>query len=236
MPIELRRLVARHVADFNANRLKKIGELDVAKLLRRKNPYLFAARQTTTAESLADELVRASLSSSEETLFGGTLEAIAIDVCAEAFGGQKSAAEGIDLEFTRDDVRYLVAIKSGTSWGNSSQVARLRGNFNTAKRVIRQTDREVRIEAVNGCCYGKVDNDRGDYRKVAGAAFWELISGEPDLYARLIEALEDAATNGFESELADATEMIATELAEHWTVDGTRINWQQIVQLNSGNL
>jgi len=124
VPIDLKAITARHIAEFNGARLEKISELNVHTLLKRKNPYLFIARRTTAPQQLADQLVRAALSSSEETLFGQALEAIAIAICEQAYGGRKSTTTGIDLEFDRDGTRYIVSIKSGPSWGNASQVAK----------------------------------------------------------------------------------------------------------------
>ena len=236
MPNDLERLVASHIGTFHKKRREKLRTLNARQLLKQKNPYLFAARRSSTARSLADEMVRAVVSSSEESLFGKTLEAIAVDICAAAFGGQKSAATGIDLEFTRDNIRYLVAIKSGEGWGNSRQVSRLQGDFRVAKQLIRESDRRVRIEAINGCCYGTVDRDYGDYRKVAGAAFWELVSGDPGLYAKVLAAVRAAATNGYTAERRRATRAIASELSQDWTVDGTHIDWQKIIEFNSKNL
>ena len=66
-------------------------------------------------------VIGAYLSSSEETIFGGVLEKIAILICKHAKGGRKSSAEGIDLEYESNGERTIMQIKSGTNWGNSSQ-------------------------------------------------------------------------------------------------------------------
>ena len=36
---------------------------------------------------------------------------------------------GIDLEFDKDGVRYIVTIKSGPNWGNSSQIGKNAGRL-----------------------------------------------------------------------------------------------------------
>lgn len=234
MPVALGSIVTRHITAFNESRLAKIEDLRVGQLLRRKNPYLFIARRTLTPQDLADELVRASLSSSEETMFGQTLEDIAIDICASAFGGWKSTAAGIDLEFTREGVRFIVAIKSGPSWGNSSQIAKMRTDFRRAIQVARQGNRDLVVQAVNGCCYGKTSSDKGDYRKVCGAAFWELISGEADLFARLSHALAAAAANGYTAQITRLTTSVAAELERDWCDPEGELDWAKIVAMNSG--
>ena len=232
MPVDLEPIVTRHVQAFHARRLAKIQTLDVTSLLRKKNPYLFVARNTVAVEDLAQSLITATISSSEETQFGQTLENIAIDINAASFGGSKSGAQGIDLEFVRDNRRYIVSIKSGPAWGNSSQVARMRDDFKRAVRVIRQGDRDVVVEPVNGCCYGRIQKDYGDYRKVCGAPFWELISGEPDLYRRLVPFLSKEAANGFASAVDAATEAIAKQLRDAWALPDGNLDWARIVDHN----
>ena len=232
-PVDLDPIVARHVEAFHEARRERIGRIRVRDLLRKKNPYLFLARGVSAPRDLARVLVDATLSSSEETMFGQTLEDIAVDVCEAAFGGRKSTATGIDLEFERDGTRYLVAIKSGPGWGNSSQVAKMREDFLRAIRVVRQGRRRIDVQAINGCCYGTPDTDRGDYRKVCGAAFWELVSGEPDLYARLAVALRDAAANGHAAAIEGVTERIADELADGWCDGAGCLDWPRIVAANA---
>ena len=129
-------------------------------------------------------------------MFGNALENIAVDICSAVYGGSKSPATGLDLDFEREGVRYLVAIKSGPNWGNSSQVAKLRQDFNQAIRVARQGNPNLNIQAINGCCYGTVNRDYGDYRKLCGQVFWELISGDDLLFSRLAGVIGRASANG----------------------------------------
>jgi hypothetical protein len=76
-----------------------------------------------------------NLSSSEEGIFGDWLEGLAIFINEKVYNGWKSGIPGIDLEFDYDDRRYIVTIKSGPNWGNSSQIKRLKDDFRTAKRT-----------------------------------------------------------------------------------------------------
>ena len=57
-----------------------------------------------TAENLVRTLLDAHLSSQEETIFGDFLEGLAIFINAIVYGGRKSAAEGIDLEFDKEGI------------------------------------------------------------------------------------------------------------------------------------
>ena len=112
-----RTYVAKNIGPrFHQKRLDKLEELQLSQVLRRKNPYLFRAKDVATAAEFVKQLVDAHQSSSEEALFGDFLEGPAISICSRAFKGRKSATEGIDLEFERDGHRYVVSIKSGPNW------------------------------------------------------------------------------------------------------------------------
>ncbi len=97
---EVCRYVNEHVVDFHNRGIKSIEELKLDKLLT-KNPYLFKAKNVTTASELISSLLDAFLSSSEEKLFGDFLEGLAIYIAEMTCGGHKSTAPGVDLEFIK---------------------------------------------------------------------------------------------------------------------------------------
>ena len=149
--------IEANIQTFHTKRLENLLNLKLNDILKRKNPYLFKAKNLVTAPDLVKSLLDAHLSSQEEGIFGGFLEELAIFICNRIYGGRKSSAEGIDLEFEKRDAKYIIAIKSGPNWGNSQQVSRMRDNFKKAKRILRTNTSRARIVAVNGCCYG-IDN------------------------------------------------------------------------------
>ncbi len=75
---EVREYVNENVVDFHQRKVKSLEELRL-KLLT-KNPYLFKAKNITTAGELIANLLEAFLSSSEEKLFGDFLEGLAVFV------------------------------------------------------------------------------------------------------------------------------------------------------------
>src|SRR5882762_6084198 len=105
--------VETNIGAFHATRLQNLSKLKLAAILARKNPYLFKAKNILTAQDLVKTLLDAHLSSQEETIFGGFIEGLAIFINAKVYDGRKSSAEGIDLEFERDGIKYIVTIKSG---------------------------------------------------------------------------------------------------------------------------
>jgi hypothetical protein len=225
------------VTPFYTSRLARLQELNLKNVLKRKNPYLFKAKNVQTAEELVRQVVDASLSSGEETSFGTYLEQLSIHVCGLVYGGRKSAAQGIDLEFTKDTVHYLVAIKSGPNWGNRDQIERMKTNFMTAKRILGTNSSSQNVVAINGCCYGK-DNtpDKGSYLKLCGQRYWEFISGDEDLYLEMIKPLGQLAKEKdeqFDEAYARKINEMTGQLLNDFCSEGL-IDWERLVQYNSG--
>lgn len=228
--------VENNIHLFHSKRLQNLENLKLTKILKRKNPYLFKAKNILTAQDLVKTLLNAHLSSQEETIFGDFLEGLAIYINQKVYGGKKSSAEGIDLELDRDGIRYIVGIKSGPNWGNSSQINKMRDNFKKAKRILRTSNSNLQIIAVNGCCYGRDNNpDKGDYFKYCGQEFWTFISGSKDLYIEIIEPLGHRAKEKNDKFLEEYSKIInkfTFEFGKNYCVDG-KIDWSALVKFNS---
>ena len=231
--------VNENVVDFHQRRLKSLEELNLEKLLT-KNPYLFKAKNLLTANALIEDLLSAFLSSSEEKLFGDFLEGLAVFVAQKTCGGHKSTAQGVDLEFFNNDTHYVVSIKSGTNWGNSSQQDKLEQDLKTAVARLKQSKRSSNIQPVLGICYGKTKTTflRG-YMKIVGQNFWHLISENPNLYTDIVEPIGYRArehNEDFAKKKAGLVNMFAMEfIPKFCNPSNGYIDWVKLVQFNSGN-
>ena len=234
---EIYEYVEKHISIFHQKRLNYVqNKIDLLKILKQKNPYLFRAKNMLTAQDLIKGFLDSFLQSQEETLFGDFIEGLAIFVCDKVYGAKKSELTGIDLEFEKDGVIYVVEIKAGWNWGNSSQIRQLKINFENAKKLLRaKTGRK--IIAVNGCCFGK-DNkpDKDGYLKLCGQRFWELISGNEKLYIDIIEPIGYRArekNEEFAENYAQIINKLTLEISQKFFDDG-KINWEKLVEYNSG--
>lgn len=230
--------IEAHIPSFHKRRLESLVALELHKVLKRKNPYLFKAKNITSAAELIKGILDAHLSSQEETIFGSFLECLAVFVCKLAFSGWKSSAEGIDLEFDRDGIHFVVSIKSGPNWGNSSQIKKMVQNFKQAKKVLRTNTARTQVVAVNGCCYG-VENteDKGDYLKKCGQSFWSFISGDENFYTAIIEPLGHRArerNEEFMREYGSVTNRFTKTFIDEFCGEDGAINWPKLVKFNSG--
>jgi hypothetical protein len=232
--------VEKNIGTFHEKRIHSLDDLKLTKVLKRKNPYLFKAKYVLTADQIVRSIVDAHISSNEETIFGDWLEGLAIFINGKVFDGRKSGITGIDLEFDKDKIRYIVAIKSGPNWANSRQLAEMKASFKTAQKTLRTSNSKMQVVAVNGCCYGR-DNkpDKGDYYKYCGQQFWEFVSGDQNLYTELIEPLGHKAKERNDDFMQSYSQMI-NKFIKEFTSDfcdkNGIIDWDKLVKLNSATV
>jgi len=92
------------------------------------------------------------------------------------------------------------------------------------------------IEAINGCCYGKCTTNKGDYKKLCGQAFWELISGDDSMYQEIIEPLGHKAkerNDAFYKEYSKVENKFIEEFIRDFCASDKSIDWNKFVAFNS---
>ena len=134
----------------------------------------------------------------------------------------------------------MVSIKSGPSWGNSSQQDKLEQDLKNAVIRIKQSKKGVNVQPVLGICYGKTKTSylRG-YLKVVGQNFWYLISEDEDLYTDIIEPIGYRAKEHNDSFLIEKGKVInrfTKEFMEIYCTETGAIDWSKVVEFNSKNL
>lgn len=230
--------VDQNIGEFHKKRIATLDNLKLKTVLKKKNPYLFKAKYLLTAESIVRSITDAFISSNEETIFGDWLEGLAIFINKEVYKGRKSGITGIDLEFDHRNTRYIITIKSGPNWGNSSQIEKMKSDFKTAKKTLRTSNSNLNIVAINGCCYGRNSRpDKGDYFKYCGQVFWAFLSGEDALYIDLIEPIGNLARERNEDFMSSYSKMInrfTKEFTNDFCKKSGEIDWKKLLEFNSG--
>lgn len=236
---EVNKYVEKQIDVFHQKRLDYVtNKVNLDTILRQKNPYLFRAKNVLTAQDLVKGFLDAFLQSQEETLFGEFIEGLAIFVCSMVHKGRKSELTGIDLEFIKDGIIYVVEVKAGWNWGNSSQIKQLKINFEHAKRILKK-QRGKRVIAINGCCFGKKKNknpEKDGYYKICGQEFWELISGVENFYIDIIEPIGHRAkqkNEEFFEAYAAIVNKFTLDFSQRFCIDG-KIDWEKLLRFNSG--
>ena len=112
----------------------------------------------------------------------------------------------------------------------------MQDDFRKAKQTIRTSNSNLHVIAVNGCCYGRsAKPDKGDYYKYCGQAFWQFISGNNDLYLKIVKPLGYKArekNDEFQKEYAQIVNRFTLEFSENFVRNG-EVNCDALVQFNS---
>ena len=92
--------------------------------------------------------------------------------------------------------------------------------------------------AINGCCYGRLTkHDEGYYYKYCGQVFWEFISGDADLYTKIIEPLGHKAkerNDEFMESYAKMINLFTLEFSKTFCKTDGGIDWEALLIFNSG--
>jgi hypothetical protein len=225
--------------ELGAIRAAQVDELVLLPLLRKRNPYFERVRTSHSVSDIVKSLLEGGTAALRKTLFDDCLRDLAVFVSEEKLKGRKSGIAGIDIELERGDVCHLIAVKSGQAWGNIKQQKKQRDNFATAVKVLRQNKAVGEIQPTLGICYGRIKtvND-GAVLKIGGQSFWELISGESDLYMDIIEPIGHRAlefNEAFAVNCGKAENRMAREFFQRFSVADGNIDWPKIVTLVSKN-
>lgn len=227
--------IAESLDNFYTSLINGLNKLNIEKIMKRKNPYLFRAKAMNDASEIVEALITAFVSSSEETIFGNVFfEPIAI----AAGNGHKSLAEGVDMEIHTDDTIYAIAVKSGTSVFNADSKKKQEQNFMAARKLAQQVKK--RFVAIIGYGYGrKKTSNRGltkIYVELAGQDFWEELTGDESFYKELIALmgeLPEKYNDDFKASYEKAKNRLVKEFTVEFCQDDGSIDWEKLVEFNS---
>lgn len=224
------------LTEFYTSLTKTLDNIDVDKILKRKNPYLYRAKGINSAGQIVGSILSAYVSSSEETIFGNSFfEPLAIVVS----GGQKAVTEGVDITVDKDNTIYSIAVKSGTSVFNADSRKRQEQNFQSAQKRAQQAHKA--FYPVVGYGYGKkkvLPGKEKFYKELAGKDFWEWLTGNAEFYTKIIEYMGNRPDE-YAKEFEDAYSKAENRMIRQFTVkycneDGS-INWDGLLKFNSGD-
>lgn len=205
-----------HVA--NTKKLVKLKEFNL-------NPFLDKYKAnflTGNVEplSIAKALVYPRiLGTSINTTFGNKLQLF----CSEVLEGFKSTTSGIDIEFIDkiDGARKYCQIKAGPNTINKDDVESIKGHFAGVRNLARTNGQRIAVDdMVVGVFYGTRKELSGHYKKIdrdypviIGEEFWYRLTGDPNFYDKLTDAIGQVASEFDSSELInDIIQELAKEI------------------------
>jgi len=228
-------VVARHLASFYRKRIEALEQLELKKVLKRKNPYLFRAVGILEVNELVRTLLAAHSSSSDETIFGNEFfEPLARELAR----GTTADGEGVDVVVESETRIAAFAIKSGTSVFNSSSRRDQEQSFLKMRNRLFKTQKQ--FDAVVGYCYGRKARKRNaatPFREVAGQAFWTELTGDPDCYAKILEAMQGVPERhraDFGQAWERAVNRCSMEFMLNFMAPDGSIDWTALLRYNSG--
>lgn len=238
---ELAAEVTRLLWIFHDRRVAALEKLDLRNVLSRKNPYLFRAIGSGDAATLVEELLRARISSSDETIFGNEFfEPLAAWVAEMAnrddptVHARTSTGAGVDVEIEYSDRFTAIAVKSGTSVFNAQSKAKQKDQFAQARSRLQKTRKQ--FDPVVAYSYGRLNSSDIDFRVVAGQAFWDELSGDENFYLRIVRAMAAPAAARallFTTEYANAVTRLSAELLSDFADEHGQLDWEKLVIFNS---
>ena len=223
--------------EFYGTLIQKIDEINITKIMKRKNPYLYRAKAMHNASEIVESVLSAFVSSSEETIFGNCFfEPLAIAAC----GGNKALAEGIDIMRQEANTIYAVAVKSGPSVFNADSKKRQEQNFTAAAKLAQQV--RAHYDPIIGYAYGKKkETGKGRpkrYRELAGKQFWAELTGDDDFYLKIIQfmgTLPEKYVADYKESYNKAFNRLVREFSNLFCKDDGSIDWEKLVEFNSGD-
>ncbi len=229
--------IAKALEEFYGTLISKIDDLNIIKIMKRKNPYLYRAKAMQNAAEIVESVLSAYISSSEETIFGNCFfEPLAI----AASGGNKALAEGIDIMMHEENTIYAVAVKSGTSVFNADSKKRQEQNFTAASKLAQQA--KAHYDPIIGYAYGKKkDTGKGKpkmYRELAGKQFWAELTGDEEFYIKIIEfmgTMPEEYVAAYKESYNKASNRLVRQFSNQFCKEDGSIDWETLVEFNSGD-
>jgi len=235
---ELRTIIAERLADFYKRRMQRLEKLKLKGILKRKNPYLFKAIGALNANEIVEGILSAYLSSSDEGIFG---DAFFEPIAKAVSGGVVSPSEGVDIAIETQTVYKAISVKSGPNPFNSSQRKRQDDEFKALRRRLVKLGKQ--FDPILGHAYGRQRPEPAEsnvsYRDLAGQAFWEELTGDPDFYLKLVRLMEtkviDEHRQDYDIAWNNAVNKYVREFTNHFCSESGAVDWEKLIRFNSGS-
>lgn len=232
---ELERKIAELLDDFYRRRIDKISTLQLKNTLKRKNPYLYRAIGVQDAGEIVKELLTAYMSSSDEGIFG---DAFFEPLAKYVSGGYVSPSQGVDVVMETEAQYKAIAVKSGPSVFNAQSRRRQEQDFLTLRNRLSKLQKQ--FDPLVGYAYGNKQSRKKEdrvFRELAGQAFWQEITGEPDFYLKIIRLMKDKPQEHlqeYQDAFSAAVNRFTKEFVEEFCFDDGSIDWEKLTVFNSG--
>ncbi len=238
----LERKIAELLDIFYEKRTTALNELQLIDTLKRKNPYLFRAMGVAAADDIVEEVLRAHVSSSDETKFGNDFFEPLVRWAAEQANPGASVVvsdgEGVDITIYDDRSITPIAVKSGVNVFNSSSKKKQGENFESLRKRLNKM--KLHFDPVVGYCYGKKKQSAKstvNFKELAGQDFWAFLTNDHDFYLKVVRLMRDKPLQhrvDFMNAFDKAKNRLSKEFLNSFSDDSGAIDWDKLLMFNSG--
>lgn len=237
--VDFSKYTKQMVKSYNTVMASKLDNIDWQDLVNGCNPQQMAAQGIRTPRQLVVTSLRKYIAISEATVFGNNV----VDPLAKAAAALRkgvtceySDTRGTDIIVETPTDHKSIAIKSGPRVFNSAGAKQQGLEFTEQRRrFLSHRGVSKNFEGIVIYSYGRVKSRlNNNFRQVAGKEAWEELSGDPELYLKLIGWIEKAANNNeFKKRFNAAVRRILAEFP-FITSDG-RVDYVALTRYNSSD-
>ncbi|MBS0251272.1 MAG: cytoplasmic protein [Proteobacteria bacterium] len=225
-------------------RFSALESLTLTKLIN-KNPYLYRAIGVDVPAEFIDQLLSARVSSSDETIFGNDfLEPLALwsaEQSDQHDGGERKvtvgAGAGQDITIETATAYLAISVKSGKNIFNSQSDKGQTAEFAALQARLKKINKQFR--SIIGYGYGrKKAKAASTTEKIAGQAFWQLLTGEPDYYLRIAMAIgrySKAHSEEYKTRYSAKNRQLLRAFMLNFVAENGDVLWDSIVKHNSSD-
>ena len=171
-----------------------LESVNLPELLRGENPYLLMRPGCGSVDGVIRQLLNRHLNRLESREVGDVLESLAHECVAITYGGWKSERKGISFEFVNGSSWYIAALIAFPNYDEGNEILEVEDCLSAAAWNIKRENPSADVIPVVSCTFGRESLiEREDYLKYCGQDFWELISGDAELYTRIVDPLKQAS-------------------------------------------
>lgn len=208
------KIVVNHIK--NTEKLRRLSSFTFNPFLSKYLANFLAG--DSSPESIAKALIYPRvLGTSINTSFGTHMQYF----CSNVLSGYASTTSGIDIEFEDqvDGRHKYCQVKSGPNTINKDDVTTIKQHFNGIRNLARTNNLQLHFtDLIVGVFYGTREELSAFYKAIdkefpvyIGQEFWHRLTGDPEFYDHLIEAIGEIA---FESDGTNLLQSVIADLAK----------------------
>jgi hypothetical protein len=239
------RLAIHEVAEFidermksiNAQRLHMLETVSLKQIFAGVNPYWFRIEKIDNAHDLIERWLDEFLYPREVALLDDLLVNLAAFAAVRVHEGRPSEFSGVDLEFAKGKLLYLMSIFTTDAPIHSAYIAHRTERMRRAQNVLQLQNPKKNVIAIHGFCYGRpVPAASRDFLDLRGQVFWKFVSSDDDFYLDIDDLISSnfrAIRIAFQDTYVKVVVRLWQDFLDEYISDYT-IDWQKILRAFSG--